>query len=78
MPPASLEHQVCDTISHELGVPRQRVTRDSHMSDDLGADSLDMMELILMLEDQFEVDIPTDTARTVGELVDIIEREKSK
>ena len=75
----SVEEKVVAIVSDQLGVPKEEVTRESSFVDDLKADSLDVVELVMEFEDQFEVTIPDDDyekIRTVGDAVDYIE-EKS-
>ena len=62
-------------ISENLNVPLEKVTMDTHLVDDLGADSLDIVELIMALEEEFDIEIPDADAEkvvTVGDVVDYI------
>ena len=73
--------KVKDIIVTELGVEREKLTDDASFIDDLGADSLDIVELVMELEEEFEITIPDDQAekiKTVGEAIDYIERELAK
>ena len=75
----SVEEKVIGIVSDQLGVPKEEVARESSFVDDLKADSLDVVELVMEFEDQFEVTIPDDDyekIRTVGDAVTYIE-EKS-
>jgi acyl carrier protein len=66
-------------IADRLGVSEDQVTLESKFKDDLGADSLDVVELIMELEDQFNVQIGDDEAEnlvTVGDVVNHIEQNK--
>lgn len=75
----SVEEKVIEIVSDQLGVPKEEVSRESSFVDDLKADSLDVVELVMEFEDQFEVTIPDDDyekIRTVGDAVSYIE-EKS-
>lgn len=66
-------------IIEELGVDESKVTIDSDLTEDLGADSLDAVELIMTLEDEFEMDIPDNIAhamKTVKDIVEYIENNK--
>lgn len=63
-------------IVDQLGVTEEDVTLKSSFSDDLGADSLDTVELVMALEEQFSIDIPDESSEkitTVEEAVDYIE-----
>ncbi|MDD2554282.1 MAG: acyl carrier protein [Desulfotomaculaceae bacterium] len=66
-------------IIEQLGVDEQDVKIDSSFVDDLGADSLDIVELVMALEEEFELEIPDEDAekiRTVGEAVKYIQEHK--
>ena len=74
---ASVEERVCDIVAEQLGVAREQVTRESSIIHDLGADSLDQVELVMELEEEFDINIPDDAAekiQTVGQAIDHIER----
>ena len=78
---ASVEERVIDIVCENLGVSREQVNRNTSFQDDIGADSLDIVELIMELEEEFEITIPDDQAekiKTVGEAIDYIEREQAK
>jgi acyl carrier protein len=78
---ASVEERVIDIVSENLGVSKEQVTRTTSFIEDLGADSLDIVELVMELEEEFEITIPDDQAekiKTVGEAIDYIEREIAK
>lgn len=65
-----------DIVVDQLCVDRERVTVDAHFINDLGADSLGTVELIMSLEDAFNIDIPDEQAeqlRTVGDALVYIE-----
>lgn len=67
--------QVKKIIVEQLGVEEDEVNLDSSFIDDLGADSLDIVELIMALEEEFEIEIPDSEAEkiaTVGDAVDYI------
>lgn len=71
--------KVKSIIVDQLGVEADEVTEDASFVDDLGADSLDIVELIMALEEEFDLEIPDEDAEkisTVGEAVEYI-RERS-
>ncbi len=75
----ALFEQVKEVIVRELSVPESWVTESATFEGDLKADSLDVVELVMALEDEFDVDIPEDDAQkiqTVGDAVRFLE-EKS-
>ncbi len=67
---SDLDDKVKDIIVEELGVERDKVVDDASFMEDLGADSLDTVELVMAFEKEFDVDIPDEDAekiRTVGD-----------
>ena len=78
---ASVEERVIDIVCENLGVNKEQVNRGTSFQEDMGADSLDIVELVMELEEEFEITIPDDQAekiKTVGEAIDYIEREQQK
>jgi acyl carrier protein len=78
---SSVEERVIDIVCENLGVNKEQVTRQTSFQEDIGADSLDIVELVMELEEEFEITIPDDQAekiKTVGEAIDYIEREQAK
>nr|WP_263313525.1 acyl carrier protein [Mammaliicoccus sp. Marseille-Q6498] len=68
--------KVKDIIVDRLGVDAEKVTPEASFKDDLGADSLDIAELVMELEDEFDMEIPDEEAEkinTVGDAVKYIE-----
>jgi acyl carrier protein len=64
--------KVRDIIEKELGVEREKLTDDASFIEDLGADSLDIVELVMEFEKEFNIDIPDEDAeklRTVGDAI---------
>lgn len=71
----ALFEKVKSIIVSQLGVEEDDVVREASFLDDLGADSLDIVELIMALEEEFELEIPDEDAEriaTVGDAVDYI------
>ena len=69
--------KIKDIIVDKLGIDEDQVTKDATFKDDLGADSLDIAELVMELEDEFETEIPDEEAKkivTVGDALDFIEK----
>ncbi|MHC4235217.1 MAG: acyl carrier protein [Planctomycetota bacterium] len=67
---SELEEKVRDIIVEELGVEREKLTDEASFIEDLGADSLDTVELVMAFEKEFDIDMPDEEAeklRTVGE-----------
>ena len=68
--------KVKELISEQLDVKADDITEASNIQDDPGADSLDVVDLVMALEDEFDVDIPEDQVeniKTVGDIVKFIE-----
>src|SRR5258708_8653085 len=63
-----LEEKVKDIIVEELGVERDKLTSDASFMEDLGADSLDTVELVMAFEKEFDIDIPPDEAKNLRTL----------
>ena len=77
----SVEQKVIEIVCEHLAVNKETVTRNTAFIEDIGADSLDIVELVMELEEEFEITIPDDQAekiKTVGEAIDYIEREQAK
>jgi acyl carrier protein len=68
----SIEDKVKKIISQKLGVDITDVTPQSKFVDDLGADSLDLVELIMSMEEEFEIDIPDEEAEKLESVQDAI------
>jgi acyl carrier protein len=71
--------KIREIAAEQLGIDESDITPDSSFVDDLGADSLDIVELIMALEDEFGMSIPDEDAEkltTVQNVVDYIERHK--
>ncbi len=71
----ALEKRITDIIVEQLGISREEVVPEASFIDDLGADSLDIVELVMALEEEFDVEIPDDDAekiQTIGEAVSYI------
>jgi acyl carrier protein len=69
---ASIEEQVAQIISEQLGVEKNQITLETSFINDLGADSLDQVELVMEFEQKFDMEIPDEQAekiQTVGDAV---------
>jgi acyl carrier protein len=76
-----LEERLFNTIADQLGVEREQVKPDASFTEDLGADSLDLVELIMALEEEFGVDIPDEDAEkiiTVGDALNYLREHGSE
>jgi acyl carrier protein len=68
----SIEARVRDIIVEQLGVNPEQVTPEATFVDDLGADSLDTVELVMALEEEFGLEIPDEEAEKIGSVKDAI------
>ncbi len=72
---STVESRVKKIVVEQLGVKEEEITNDSSFVDDLGADSLDTVELVMALEEEFETEIPDEDAEkitTIQQAVDYI------
>ncbi len=70
-----MDDRVREIIANELGVEMEKVTEDANFVEDLGADSLDTVELVMAFEEEFEIEIPDEDAeemQTVSDAIDYL------
>ena len=68
--------KICELLSQQLGCDKSKITMDSEIIKDLGADSLDVVEMLMGLEEEFGVELSDEAAvalKTVGDIVKVIE-----
>jgi len=73
--PEEIESKVIDIVAEQMNTDKSKISRDTSFVDDLNADSLDTVELVMEFEDEFETSIPDEQAeqiKTVGQAVDFI------
>ena len=68
----SIEERVKDIIVDQLGVSADQVTSEAKFVEDLGADSLDNVELVMALEEEFDVEVPDDEAEKLQAVKDVV------
>jgi len=76
-----IEPKVIEIVSEQMGVDKSEITRETHFINDLNADSLDTVELVMEFEDEFELSIPDEEAekiQTVGQAIDYIKEHSAK
>ena len=76
----NVEERALHILRHQLGTSRDKITRETSFINDLGADSLDTVELVMEFEDEFEINIPDEDAekiQTVGDAIQYIESKLS-
>ncbi len=69
---ANLETRVADIVVEQLGATREEIVPEASFIDDLGADSLDIVELVMAMEETFDVEIPDDDAEKIQTIGDAI------
>jgi acyl carrier protein len=72
---AEIEAKVTDIVAEQMGVDKAEITRETNFANDLNADSLDTVELVMEFEDEFETSIPDEEAekiQTVGQAIEYI------
>lgn len=72
-----IQEKVVSIVAEQMGVDKGEISRDTHFINDLNADSLDTVELIMEFEDEFETSIPdeeVDKIQTVGNAIDFIKQ----
>jgi acyl carrier protein len=70
---SSVAEKVKSIIAEQLSVDEEEVTNDASFVDDLGADSLDVVELVMAFEEEFGIEIPDDDAEKITKVKDAIE-----
>jgi len=76
-----IEQKVISIVAEQMGVDKGEINRDTNFVNDLNADSLDTVELVMEFEDEFETSIPDEEAekiQTVGQAIDYIKEQLSK
>jgi acyl carrier protein len=78
---STVEQQVKSIVAEQLGVKQDQVTNEASFVDDLGADSLDTVELVMALEEEFEIEIPDEDAEkitTVQQAIEYVNERRAK
>ena len=76
-----IEDKVFSIVSDQMGINKAEITRETSFINDLNADSLDIVELVMEFEDNFEMSIPDEEAekiKTVGQAIDYISTNQGK
>jgi acyl carrier protein len=68
---AALEERIRGVVARQLGVERSEVLPDASLQEDLGADSLELVELLMALEDEFDIEVPEEVAETIITIADV-------
>jgi acyl carrier protein len=70
---SSIEKRVKDIVAEQLGVDEAQVTNDASFTEDLGADSLDTVELVMALEEEFDIEISDEDAEKIHNVQDAVD-----
>ena len=68
----STEERVIEIVCENLGVNKEQVSRSTNFIEDIGADSLDIVELVMAMEEEFEVEIPDEEAENIKTVQDAV------
>ncbi len=71
MEAVAIKEKIVDIISNQLGIEKGDITPEASVVDDLGADSLDVVELVMALEEEFNLEIPDEEAEKIKSVQDI-------
>ena len=77
MTEAEIESKVIDIVAEQMGIDKSEISRETSFTNDLNADSLDTVELVMEFEDEFETSIPDEQAekiQTIGQAVEFIKQ----
>lgn len=75
---ATVEERVYDIVAKQLSVKREKLTRETSFINDLSADSLDLVELVMELEDEFGLSIPDEEAEKIQTIQDAVKYIETK
>jgi acyl carrier protein len=75
---ANLEERVANIIVEQLGATKEEIVPEASFIDDLGADSLDIVELVMAMEETFDIEIPDDDAEKIQTIGDAVSYLKDK
>lgn len=64
--------KIKEIVSENLGIDTEQITEESSFKNDLGADSLDIFEMVMALEDEYEIEIPTEDLEKIMTIGDVI------
>jgi acyl carrier protein len=73
---STTDERVIEIVAEQMGVDKAQLTRETSFVNDLGADSLDTVELVMEFEDEFDISVPDEDAekiQTVGQAIDYVE-----
>lgn len=70
---AEIKNRIVEIIANQLGIDQDDVTAEASVIDDLGADSLDVVELVMALEEEFDLEIPDEEAEKITKVQNIFD-----
>ncbi len=68
---AALQERIRGVVARQLGVELDEVIPDASLQEDLGADSLELVELLMALEDEFDIEVPEEVAESITTIADV-------
>lgn len=68
-----MEDKILEIIAEQLNVEREELKATTNLQEELGADSLDLFQIIMALEEEYEIEIPTEDAEGIHTIQDILE-----
>jgi acyl carrier protein len=68
---AALQERIRGVVARQLGVEPNEVIPDASLQEDLGADSLELVELLMALEDEFDIEVPEEVAESITTIADV-------
>ncbi len=74
----AIEKKIKQIVAEQLGLNEEELSEEASLIDDLGADSLDIVELVMAMEEEFEMEIPDEDAEKIVTIKDIIEYVKKR
>lgn len=74
----ALENKVKEIVAEQLGIPEEEIQGESTFGEDLGSDSLDFLELVMALEEEFEIEIPDDEAERLESVQKMVQYLESR
>jgi acyl carrier protein len=74
----NVDKKIKQIIAEQLGLPEEEIQDSASLLDDLGADSLDIVELVMAMEEEFEMEIPDEDAEKIVTVKDVIDYVKKR
>ncbi len=69
----TLSQQVIEIVSSQIGIPKEQISLESQFVADLGFDSLDLVEFVMLVEDEFDIVVPDEESETINTVQDAVQ-----